>query len=168
MAASSGYTRPLVDAQAFRDAMSLLAVPVTVVTGTDQAGQRWGFTASSVTSVSLDPPMVLVGLAKSSSCRSGLLGSSEFAVNVLGDDHRDIAKRFATKDVDRFQGSGFTTWPGTDLPCLAGAHALLRCALWDILPAGDHELVLGMVTDTRASGTSTPLIWYERAFHTPS
>ncbi|MEU1037789.1 flavin reductase family protein [Streptomyces sp. NPDC005551] len=161
-------TAPLVDAQRFRDAMAQLAAPLAVVTTVDEDGRRWGFTASSVVSVSLDPPLLLVGLSRSSSCHRALVSSGEFVVNVLGEQHRAVAQRFATHGVDRFAGGGFTTWPGTDLPCLPDAPAVFRCVTGEALPAGDHDLLLGALRDTRiapqASAAGTALLWYGRTF----
>ncbi|MGW0120788.1 flavin reductase family protein [Streptomyces sp. NPDC003327] len=162
---------PLVDAQRFRDAMAQLAAPLAVVTTVDEHGRRWGFTASSVVSVSLDPPLLLVGLARTSSCHRALTESQEFVVNVLGARHRALAGRFATHGVDRFAEGGFTTWPGTDLPCLPDAPAVFRCVTGAALPAGDHDLLLGALRDTRiappaADSADAALLWYDRTFCT--
>ncbi len=156
----------------FRDAMAQLAAPVTIVTTVDDEGRPWGFTASSVASVSLDPPLVLVGLSHTSSCHNALVSSAEFVVNVLGERHRALAKRFSEHGIDRFAGSGLTTWPGSALPYLPDAAAAFRCLTWQAVPAGDHDLLLGALTDTRTGPGSGPsasaLLWYRRAFHTPS
>ncbi|MFE8957177.1 MULTISPECIES: flavin reductase family protein [Streptomyces] len=155
-------------AQAFREAMAHLAAPVSVVAVLDPAGRRRGFTATSVTSVSLDPPMVLVGVDHRSSCHEALTGAPEFTVNVLVAHHGELARRFATHGVDRFAGAGFAGWPGTGTPYLPDAGVLLRCRTADVVRAGDHDLVLGAVTDARtAESAPDPLLWYRRAFHTP-
>ncbi|MEU3838488.1 flavin reductase family protein [Streptomyces sp. NPDC028635] len=163
-----GDEQPGTQAQAFRDAMALLAAPLTVVTVLDEAGRRRGFTASSVTSVSLDPPLVLVGVGLSSSCHAVLTGAREFVVNVLGEEHRDVARRFATHGIDRFAQGGFAAWDGTGTPFLPRATVLLRCRTADVVRAGDHDLVLGTVLETRTGDPAgAPLLWYRRAFHTP-
>ncbi|BBB00112.1 putative oxidoreductase [Actinacidiphila reveromycinica] len=162
---------PLANPQHFRDAMAQLASTVTIVTTTDGDGRPWGFTASSVVPVSLDPPLVMVGVAHTSSCYEALAASDAFVVNVLGDRHRDLAGRFATSGADRFTGSGFTSWPGTDLPYLPDATAAFRCLTQYALPAGDHDLLLGALADTLsppATAPSSALLWYRRAFHTPA
>lgn len=160
--------RPGQDAQAFRDAMALLAAPVTVVTALDAAGRRRGFTASSVTSVSLDPPLVMVGVGLASSCHAAMTAADEFVVNVLGEEHRDVARRFATHGVDRFAQGGFAAWGGTGTPFLPGARVLLRCRTTRVVRAGDHDLVLGTPLEIRTGDPATaPLLWYRRGFHTP-
>ncbi|GGU41919.1 flavin reductase family protein [Streptomyces violascens] len=157
-----------VDGETFREAMSHLAAPLTVVTTRDGQGRRRGFTASSVTSVSLDPPLVLVGLSNGSSCREALLGAGEFIVNVLGEQHRGVATAFAEHGADRFQGLAFDTWPGTELPYLTGANAAFRCTRIRHVPVGDHHLVIGKLTGLVAEGTDKPLLWYRRGFSTAS
>ena len=157
------------DAQAFKDAMALLAAPVSVVTGLDAAGRRWGCTASSVSSVSLDPPLVMVGIALASSCHAAMAQAGQFVVNLLGEHHRPIAQRFATSGVDRFAAGGFGAWEGeTALPYLPDAKVLLRCRTVDVIRAGDHDLLLGTPQQIRIRDESAPpLLWYQRGFHTP-
>ncbi|MDN0197957.1 flavin reductase family protein [Streptomyces sp. S.PNR 29] len=157
------------DAQAFKDAMALLAAPVSVVTGLDTAGRRWGFTASSVSSVSLDPPLVMVGIALTSSCHAAMAQAGEFVVNLLGEHHRSLAQRFATSGVDRFAQGGFGAWEGqAALPYLPDAKVLLRCRTVDVIRAGDHDLLLGTPQQIRIRDEAAPpLLWYQRQFHTP-
>ena len=153
-----------VDADTFRDAMSRIAAPLTVVTTRDSAGRPWGFTASSVTAASLDPPLVLVGIGRTSSCLDALNGAPEFVINVLGQCHHHVARRFAAHGVDRFTGQDFSTWQDCGLPYLPDAHAALRCAATDRIPAGDHELLIGRLIDAITNSPSEPLLWYGRAF----
>ncbi|QNS09230.1 flavin reductase family protein [Streptomyces xanthii] len=154
-------------AQSFRDAMAQLAAPVSVITALDPDGRRRGFTASSVSSVSLDPPLILAGVALTSSCHATLTTTPEFVVNVLGAQHRDLARRFATQDVDRFAGGGFDAWEGSGTPYLPDAALLMRCRTARIVRAGDHDLVLATPVEFR-HGTAdiAPLLWYRRGFHT--
>jgi flavin reductase ActVB len=160
---------PVADAQLFKDAMALLATPVSVVTALDRAGRRWGFTASSVSSVSLDPPLVMVGIALGSSCHAAMSAAGEFAVNVLGERHRPVAQRFATHGEDRFAPGDFDAWEdGVALPYLPDAKVRLRCRTVDVIRAGDHDLLLGTPLEIRISSPSAaPLLWYGRGFHTP-
>ncbi|GHE93842.1 FMN reductase [Streptomyces longispororuber] len=163
-------TPAVADAQAFKDAMALLAAPVSVITTVDAAGRRWGFTASSVSSVSLEPPLVMVGIALTSSCHAPMSTAEEFVINVLDERHREVARRFAARGVDRFAGSGFGGWPGrAGLPHLPDAKVLLRCRTVDVIRAGDHDLLLGTPLEIRTGSAATPpLLWYRRDFHTPA
>ncbi|WP_077801574.1 flavin reductase family protein [Streptomyces sp. JHA26] len=160
-------TTPLARAEHFRDAMALLPAALTIVTTTDDEGRRWGFTASSVVSVSLDPPLLLVAISHSSSCHEAFVSAREFVVNVLDDRHRALARAFARHGVDRFAGQKFARWPGTALPVLADAHAAYRCLRHAVLPAGDHDLLLGALGEVEAGCPGTPLLWFRRTFHTP-
>ncbi|MFD3537939.1 flavin reductase family protein [Streptomyces sp. NPDC058662] len=154
-----------VDGDTFRAAMSLLAAPLTVVTTVDGRGTRKGFTASAVTSVSLDPPLILVGLSNDSSCRAALTEAEGFVVNLLGVQHTAVARQFASRNTDRFAGLDFDGWPGSGLPYLADASAVLHCRTADLLPVGDHQLLIGEVTGVRVHGDAGPLLWHRRAFH---
>ncbi len=158
---------PLAPAADFRDAMALLPAALTVVTTVDGEGRRWGFTASSVVSASLDPPLLLVGLSRTSSCHDAFTAAPEFVVNVLDSGHRALARKFAAHGVDRFAGEGFARWPGTDLPYLPDAHAAYRCVRHDVVTMGDHVLLFGSLTGVDAHRPGTPLLWYRRTFHTP-
>ena len=157
----------LVDAQQFRDAMTLIAGPITIVTTIDHEGRRWGFTASSVTSGSLSPRSYWSAWTRASSCHQALVSSSEFVINVLGEQHRDLALKFATRGIDRFADSDFSTWPGSHLSYLPDAHASFRCVRWNTIPVGDHDLLVGALTEIRVGGPGKALIWYQRGFHTP-
>jgi flavin reductase ActVB len=156
-----------VDGQTFRDAMSTLAAPITVITTVDEAGRRRGLTASSVASVSLEPPLLVVSVSRTSSCHAALVSAREFVVNVLSTRHRDLARRFATSGIDRFAGGEFTPWPDRDLPCLSDADVLIRCATYDVITTGDHDLLIGAVAEVRTTPhpDPAPLVWYQRDFH---
>ncbi|MFF5639246.1 flavin reductase family protein [Streptomyces sp. NPDC012825] len=158
--------RAVRDAETFKDVLSLLASPLTLVTTADEEGRRWGLTASSVTSASLAPPLVVVGIARTSSCAAALSVASEFVVNVLGEQHEELARRFATPGIDRFAGQALDSWPGTGLPFVPDAHAAFRCAVEDRLRVGDHELLVGRPTEALLDGDSSPLLWHRRAFRT--
>ncbi|MFE7840545.1 flavin reductase family protein [Streptomyces sp. NPDC057474] len=167
MTALRQETRPALAPQDFRDAMALLAAPVSVVTALDPDGRRRGFTASSVTSVSLDPPLIMVGVALTSSCHPAVTTAGEFVLNVLGEGHRAVARRFATQGVDRFAGCGFADWEEAGTPCLPDAALLVRCRTARIVRAGDHDLILGTPVEIRTGDpASAPLLWYRRGFHT--
>ncbi|MGW1163532.1 flavin reductase family protein [Streptomyces sp. NPDC002519] len=153
------------DSATFREAMSLLAAPLTIITTRDQVGRLWGFTASSVTSASLDPPLVLAGVAHTSSCFDALTAADEFAINILGSDHSKLARKFAASGVDRFAGVHTQDWPDSLLPYLAEAPVIIRCSTANRIVVGDHDLLVGEVIGMRRNGSSRPLLWYGRDFH---
>lgn len=159
--------RPVLDSVVFREAMSLLAAPLTVVTTRDHDGRRWGFTASSVVSASLAPPLLTVGIAHGSSCFEAMVDAGEFVVNLLGEEQQEVAGRFATRGADRFAGMDCRDLSGTALPYLRDAHAVFRCTLADRFTVGDHDLFVGELTEVHMSGEARPLLWYRRGFHVP-
>lgn len=162
--------RSPVDPETFREAMSHLAAPVTVVTGRDPQGRPTGLTVSAVMSVSAIPPLVAVGVARASGCHPALVTGREFSVNVLAPPSRSTALRFATPGVDRFAGREVTAWQGSDLPYLGDAAVALRCSLERVVTAGDHDLLLGMVTDVCFPAVTVvphPLVWFRRGFLPP-
>ncbi|WP_042407620.1 flavin reductase family protein [Streptacidiphilus carbonis] len=153
-----------VDADRFREAMARLAAPVVVVT--TRYGERdWGMTASAVMSVSLDPPLVTVGIARTAGCHRALTRAPEFVINVLGDRQQDLARRFAGRGVDRFAGGGTDALPGSGLPVVRGAGVVCRCERWDVVTVGDHDLLIGRpVAIELAETAGDPLLWYRRSF----
>lgn len=138
-----------------RRCLAQFATGVTVVTYL-RLGHPRGVTVNAFTAVSLDPPLVLVSLAKTA--KSGeQLRSRGFAVNVLAADQRDLALRFA--------GGPETNVPvrwsdGLMAPCLEGCVATLQCGPWDRHPAGDHLLYLGEVQDLTIHG-GEPLVFHD-------
>lgn len=166
MTARADQAMAPVDDETFRNVMSRIAAPLTVVTTRDDLGDRWGFTASSVTAASLEPPLVLVGVAHTSSCLDALTKASEFVINVLDEEHRHVARQFASRGVDRFAGQDFGTWPDSGLPYLTDAHAALRCVVADRIPVGDHDLFIGELVGAIVNDSAKPLLWYGRSFYT--
>lgn len=152
-----------VDARTFRDAMACLAAPVTIVTTVDAEGVPRGFTASAVCSISLEPPLVMVGVARRSSCFDALATADRFVVNVLGSDHHALATRFATSGINRFVG-GELVADARDTPAhLPDALAALWCRTHDRIDLGDHLVLIGRVGDA-AVRPGPPLVWHQRRY----
>ncbi|MEU5437985.1 flavin reductase family protein [Streptomyces sp. NPDC020719] len=168
MSTQVGDSPPALGSAEFREAMSFLAAPLTIITARDAEERLWGFTASSVTSVSLEPPLVLVGISQTSSCFRALSEAAEFSINILGSDHRDLAQTFATSGVDRFSGVRLADWPDSAVPYLADIAVALRCVVTSRMQVGDHGLLIGEPSAVRRQGTAgAPLVWYGRDFRTP-
>ncbi|WP_336099371.1 flavin reductase [Roseovarius sp. CH_XMU1461] len=129
-----------------RQAFGSFATGVTVVTSTTAQGDPIGFTANSFTSVSLDPPLLLVCLAKSSSNLEHFTQSGHFAVNILSEVQKDVSARFASRSADRF---GETAWCGSRLgnPLIDGSVAWFDCETDNIVDAGDHVILIGRVAE---------------------
>ena len=121
-------------------------------------GGLHGFTANSFTSVSLDPPLVLVCVGHETECIEVFRQCPKFAVNVLGDAQRAISERFATEPSDRFAGVSWRDGPYGS-PILEGGIASLECAPWQRIEAGDHMVLIGRVLVCEDS-TARPLAYW--------
>src|SRR5437764_12727376 len=132
-----------VDPSQFRQLLGRFATGVTVVTTRDQAGKPIGMTASSVASVSLDPPLVLVSVARDNDMLPALKAADRFVLNVLAADQEAISRRFAEEHPNRFDGIGYReTLQG--MPVLEGVLASIECEKDGEGPGGDHRVCLGM------------------------
>lgn len=155
-----------IDADLFRAAMGQVCTPVTVVTALD--GERpHGTTVSAFASQSMDPPMVMVSLARNSRLLPTLTLGGRFAVNVLSEKQSELALHFASKSENKFEGQPWHLREGA--PCLAGAATTLICETNEQLAVGDHVIVCGTVVHAETS-TAAPLTYHARSFgtHSPS
>ncbi|MDQ1050694.1 flavin reductase family protein [Streptomyces sp. V4I2] len=153
--------------EGFRAAMAQLAGGVVVVTTDDADGRPHGFTATSFCSVSMDPALVLVCLAETSSSYAAFMDCGGFAVSLLSQEQSVLATRFATTGADKFRAEDTVTTPRL-LPAVAGALAVLDCAVHARHPAGDHIILVGAVRHVLSgraeSGRGEPLVYHDRAF----
>jgi flavin reductase ActVB len=88
-----------------------------------------------------------------------------FGVNLLGEQHQRVARRFAARGIDRFADQDFAVSAGTGVPFLADAHAAFCCRSVDRVAAGDHDLLIGELVEVRTHASARPLVWYRREFH---
>jgi len=153
-----------VDPSQFRQLLGRFATGVTVVTTRDQAGKPIGMTASSVASVSLDPPLVLVSVARDNDMHPALKAADRFVLNVLASDQEAISRRFADEHPNRFDGIGYReTRQG--LPVLEGVLASIECEKHAEAPGGDHTVFFGLVTGGSVSdGGGGPLLYYRGGY----
>lgn len=147
----------------FRKALGQLAAGVTVVTTVSQ-GKPVGVTASSFTSLSLDPPLVLVSLHKRLFTHQAIQESGVFAVNVLGSHQAELGQRFAGMVpglADRFAGLDVQT-AATGCAILPDVLAWVDCRVWAVYDGGDHSIFVGEVVDLDASDLDHPLLYHNR------
>jgi flavin reductase (DIM6/NTAB) family NADH-FMN oxidoreductase RutF len=149
-------------AGAFRAAMAEVCTPVSVVTALDR-DRPHGTTVSAFTSLSMDPPMVLVSLARSSDLLEVVSSTGRFGVNVLAHGQADQAMAFAVKGRSKFDGIGWRLRHG--LPRLDGAGGWVACSVAGLLDGGDHVVVLGTVLAVEGGGAA-PLTYHRRTFGT--
>jgi len=150
-----------VDSTVLRDVMGRFATGVTVVTAMD-GGRPVGFTCQSFVSLSLEPPLVALAPAKTSTSWPRIRRAGSFCVNVLSDRQAAVCRAFARSGGDKFTGVDWR--PGvTGAPVLRSTLAWVECRLEAIHDAGDHELVVGRVLALH-TGEGTPLLFYRSRF----
>lgn len=147
------------DARTLRDALGCFATGVTVVTTFDDTGAPVGLTANSFTSVSLDPPLLLVCVAKTSSSLKALECAEHFAVNVLHIGQQPVSGLFARIGEDRFRQ---TPWKRGryDAPLLSNALANFECRRHQIVDGGDHVILIGEVLRAAFDPRRDPLLYF--------
>jgi flavin reductase (DIM6/NTAB) family NADH-FMN oxidoreductase RutF len=150
-----------VDQTAFREAISHFASGVTVIT-TLHEGRRVGMTASAVSSVSLDPILLLVCINTKLSTHTAIEQSRRFVVNVLGEGQEELALRFARPAEDRF--AGIATRADHELPVLEDAIAHFVCDVHERFPGGDHSIFIGLVRHCAAEPGRHPLVYFRSGF----
>ncbi len=154
--------------ETFRKVMGHFVTGVTVVTSFDAAGRPVGITVNALSSVSLEPPLVVVALDRRRFITPIIHASGRFAVNILGEGQQALSDCFAGAPVtpgrEAFCGAAWT--PGaTGLPLLDGAIATLECTVTGSYPVGDHDLFIGRV-DALANEEHhpQPLLYYRRRY----
>lgn len=128
----------------FRDALGCYPTGVTVVTTIDSQGEARGFTANSFTSVSLDPPLLLVCLAKTAHSHPVFTQAQAFSVNILSDKQRDVSGLFASKAADKFQKVEWSN-SAVKTPHIHSSLAAFHCEMEKLVDAGDHTILIGRV-----------------------
>lgn len=156
-----GDAPPAVPDEVFRDVIGRFASGVTVIT-TTAGGTDHGTTASAVSSLSTEPPMLLICLNKTSDTQAAILSSRVFGVNILAEDQGQVAYQFAKKGAAKFEGVPVRRG-GTGVPLIEGALAHLECEVDETVTGGTHTVFLARVR--QASGQEgAPLTYFRGRF----
>jgi flavin reductase (DIM6/NTAB) family NADH-FMN oxidoreductase RutF len=162
---SLGLLERSVDATSLRHVMGHFATGVAVVTAVDDHGQPVGTTVNAITSVSLEPPLVLVCLGLTSTTLRAVRERAAFAINVLGADHGHLASGFARRGALKPWRMARHQPGSTGTPRLEGVLAGLECRVEHRLPLGDHELVVGRVIAAEVGREAAePLVFYRGTY----
>jgi flavin reductase (DIM6/NTAB) family NADH-FMN oxidoreductase RutF len=154
-----------VDSTRFRALMSTVPGGVTVVTASGPDGRPWGMTCSSLSSVAVDPPTLLVCVRSFSPTLAAMLTSSAFTINLLHDRARPVAELFASGAADRFDRVRWRAEPAFGGPhLLDAAHAIADCAVTRTVEVGDHTVVFGMVLQVERRLPAKPLLYGLREY----
>jgi flavin reductase (DIM6/NTAB) family NADH-FMN oxidoreductase RutF len=159
---AEGVTAPGVDPRRFRDVMAHVPTSVCVIAADHTDGPA-GLSVGSFVSVSLDPPLVGVFVASTSTSWPRVEEAGSFCISVLADDHEHVSRRFAVSGGDKFADLDWGRSPG-GAPMLPGAVAWVDCDLEATYPAGDHVLVLGRVLDLDAGPEAAPLVFHRGGY----
>ena len=151
------------DPEQLRRSMRAWSSGVTIVTAA-HAGDHHGMTVSSFTSVSLEPPLIIISLHTESRTHRLVTASGAFAVNILGASQQELSERFAKSGGDdRFEGLETETLI-TGAPTLVGALARLDCRVQQVIPVGMNTLFLAEVVAARGDGEGSPLVYHNRHY----
>jgi flavin reductase (DIM6/NTAB) family NADH-FMN oxidoreductase RutF len=156
--AAVGDTAMAIDQRHFRDVMGAFATGVTIIT-TMVDGAAHGITANSFTSVSLDPPLMLFCLGKTSTNFDAFMATESFAVNILAADQDALSTHFAMFEGDRFDGTAWTAWD-TGAPIIEGVVAAADCVLEARHDAGDHIIIIGRAVRAENLSDAAPLLYH--------
>ncbi len=146
----------------FKAVMGSVCTPVTVVTAFDGARPH-GTTVSAFMSLSLTPPMVLIALDEASDLLAVLRETRRFGINLLSHAQGDVARKFATKGEDKFAGVPWESRTGA--PHVLGSAGWFSCEVAQLVPGGDHAIILGNVLETDHIDHA-PLTYHKRTFGT--
>ncbi len=153
------------DSRALRDAFGCFATGITVITTVDRDGEKYGVTANSFTSLSLEPPLCLFCLDSSTLSFSAFQRAEHFAVNVLAQDQEHLSSNFARSNTDKWDGVAYETW-ATGAPILPGCIANLECDTEAMHEGGDHVIIVGRIRDMAyRDGDCQPLLYYKGGYN---
>ncbi len=155
-------TRPEIDSFEFRQLLGHFATGVTILTVIAPDGRLLGMTANSLSSVSLQPPLLSVCVAHEAEMHDIILTAPEFVVNVLASQQEKLARRFADQHEDRFDGIGYHLNP-EGLVVLDGVLAHIECRRQAVYPAGDHTIVVALVIGG-AVNDGRPLLYFRGGY----
>jgi flavin reductase (DIM6/NTAB) family NADH-FMN oxidoreductase RutF len=158
MSSEAHQIKTTVSRDEFRRACGRFATGVSIASVMDYAGTPHGLTVSSFTSVSLEPPLVLICLGHEVTNIEEFRRAPYFGISVLGEEQRPISERFAQKGHDRFDGVGWRRGE-TGVPLLTAALATMECAAHQRFSVGDHDIFVGQLVNTSVR-EGAPLIYY--------
>jgi flavin reductase (DIM6/NTAB) family NADH-FMN oxidoreductase RutF len=144
-----------------RETLSCIPTAVTIVTTIVQ-GKPHATTVSAFSSLSADPPLVMIALSRSSDLLGMLERGCRFGVNLLSAGQERVGRRCALKGQDKLASVPWYEVEG--LPRIEDSAGWLTCEVWDLVPGGDHVIVVGLVTGCESAKQASPLIYHRRRY----
>jgi flavin reductase (DIM6/NTAB) family NADH-FMN oxidoreductase RutF len=145
-----------------RQVMGHFATGVTIITTLTKAGQIHGLTANAFTSVSLEPPLLLISVDKKAESFPAFEESRVFTVNILADNQEALSRKFAVSGGNKFEGVAYRIG-ANGVPILDGALAYIECTLYAAFDGGDHSIYLGEIQQAEIS-EGRPLVFYRGGY----
>ena len=147
-----------VSSDEFRRACGRFATGVAIASVVDESAMAHGLTVSSFTSVSLNPPLLLICLGHEVTMIEAFRRASHFGINILREQDQELSQRFATKGLDKFNGIAWRRGQ-TGVPLIDCALTTIECETHQRITSGDHDILVGRVVATRVED-GAPLIYY--------
>ncbi|MFQ5750803.1 MAG: flavin reductase family protein [bacterium] len=154
-----------VSSETYRQVLGRFATGVTIITVKNEDGMH-GLTVNAFTSLSLDPPLVLICIQKNGVSHGYFSGTRSFVVNILNEKQEELANRFADTQLNsqqRFQQLSFQ-FTRDGIPILRGTLGHLECRLVNQYDGGDHSIFIGQVENAEVAETGKPLLFYESQY----
>lgn len=151
-----------IDKNELRRVMGHFATGVTVITTVNKEGQLQGLTANAFTSVSLDPPLLLISVDKKAESWPAFEESKVFTVNILADDQEALSRKFAVSGGNKFEGVAYRVG-ANGAAILEGALATIECKLYAAYDGGDHSIYLGEIQEA-AIREGKPLLFFRGGY----
>jgi flavin reductase (DIM6/NTAB) family NADH-FMN oxidoreductase RutF len=148
-----------IEAARFREVLGAFCSGITVITAVGPDGAPLGMTCQSFSSLSLDPPLILIAPARTSTTWPRIREAGAFCVNVLADDQHGLSDAMSRRGTDKFADVAWTPLP-TGAPRLAGTVAWIDCELAAEHAGGDHTIVVGAVRDLGSTAALEPLLYH--------
>lgn len=145
-----------------RRVMGHFATGVTIITTVSKAGQPFGLTANAFTSVSLEPPLLVISVDKKAESYPYFEESKVFTVQFLTDQQEALSRKFAVSGGNKFQGVAYRTG-ANGVPIIDGVLGYIECKLYAVYDGGDHTLYLGEVLQAEAH-EGKPLLFYRGGY----
>ncbi|HVC45576.1 MAG TPA: flavin reductase family protein [Candidatus Binataceae bacterium] len=145
-----------------RRVMGHFATGVTIITTVNKEGQIHGFTANAFTSVSLEPPLLLISVDKKAESWPAFEESRIFTVNILADTQEALSRKFAVSGGNKFEGVAYRIGANR-APLLEGALAFIECTLWAVYDGGDHTVFLGEIQQAEVR-EERPLLFFRGGY----
>ncbi len=145
-----------------RQVMGHFATGVTIITTLNKAGQMHGLTANAFTSVSLEPPLLLISVDKKAESWPAFEESRVFTVNILADDQEGLSRKFAVSGGNKFEGVAYRVG-ANGAPILEGALAFIECTLYAAYEGGDHSIYLGEIQQAEIR-EGKPLLFFRGGY----